>query len=91
VSEYDALVLSKMPFVDENISGAHGILVHIVHILTLIYQSQIQRYSYMLGKTPLSSWLGTFTNYPMSPHLFNIVGSQIDESDLICAPNMFSL
>jgi hypothetical protein len=69
-----------------NISGAHGTLVYMVHILNLIHQSQIQRYSHILGKTPPSPWLEIFANNPLSPNLSNSVGSEIDESDLICAP-----
>jgi hypothetical protein len=72
-----------------NISGVHGTLVHMLHILNLIHESQIQRYSYILRKTPPPSWLGIFANNSLSPSLSNIVRSEIDKSDLIyasCAP-----
>jgi hypothetical protein len=68
-----------------NISGAHETLVDMVHILNLIHQSYIQRYSHILGKTTPPPWSGIFANNPMSPNLSNIIGFEIDESDLICA------
>jgi hypothetical protein len=69
-----------------NISSTHGTLVH---ILNLIHQSQIQRYLHILRKASPPPWLGIFANNPLSPNLYNSVGSYIDESDLICAPGMF--
>jgi hypothetical protein len=34
-------------------------------------------------------WFGIFANNPLSPYLPNSVGSEIDGSDLIYAPDMF--
>jgi hypothetical protein len=75
-----------------NISDAHGTLMHMIRILNLIHQSQIQRYSHILEKHfPLlpPPWFEIFANNHLSPNLPNSVGSEIDGSDLICAPDMF--
>jgi hypothetical protein len=46
-------LIGMMSLSNGNISDAHGTLVHMIHILNPIYQSQIQSYLHILGKTPL--------------------------------------
>jgi hypothetical protein len=61
-------------------------MVHMVYILNLIYQFQIQRYLHILEKHLLLPGLEIFANNPLSHNLSTSVRCEINGLDLICVP-----